>query len=98
MVKRGARPVEQDIPKDEETAGPDLEDIDGVVNLRKLAATCLKHDPNSLVHGLFLTKINGRLRFPRILSAFIEASDIRRADSGGVKFDRVMPSAKASQI
>ena len=33
----------------------------GVVNLRKLAAVCFKYDPNSLVHGVFLEKIAGRL-------------------------------------
>jgi CRISPR-associated protein Csb1 len=38
-----------------------------------------------------LEKIAGRLRHPRALSAFIEAKGIRRADSGGVKFDRALP-------
>lgn len=73
-----------------EDAGPDKgrDDVAGVVNLRKLAAVCFKYDPNSLVHGVFLEKIAGRLRHPRALSAFIEASGVGRADSGGVKFDR----------
>jgi CRISPR-associated protein Csb1 len=69
----------------------DPDDVPGVVNLRKLAAVCFKYDPNSLVHGVFLEKIAGRLRHPRALSAFIEASGVGRADSGGVKFDRVIP-------
>jgi CRISPR-associated protein Csb1 len=73
------------------------DDVAGVVNLRKLAKVCFKYDPNSLVHGVFLEKIAGRLRHPRALSAFIEASGIGRADSGGVKFDRVHPSKDASR-
>jgi CRISPR-associated protein Csb1 len=55
---------------------------------------CFKYDPNSLVHGIFLEKIAGRLRHPRALSAFIEAEGVKRADSGGVKFDRAMPAPK----
>ena len=70
----------------------------GVVNLRKLAAVCFKYDPNSLVHGVFLEKIAGRLRHPRALSAFIEASGVARADSGGVKFDRVLPKPKVAGV
>ena len=69
----------------------------GVVNLRKLAAVCFKYDPNSLVHGVFLEKIAGRLRHPRALSAFIEASGVGRADSGGVKFDRALPKPKSGR-
>jgi CRISPR-associated protein Csb1 len=72
-------------------AEKERDDVAGVVNLRKLAAVCFKYDPNSLVHGVFLEKIAGRLRHPRALSAFIEASGVGRADSGGVKFDRVLP-------
>src|SRR5262249_44435356 len=64
--------------------------VAGVVNLRKLARVCFKYDPNSLVHGVFLEKIAGRLRHPRALSAFIEASGVGRADSGGGKFDRAL--------
>jgi CRISPR-associated protein Csb1 len=83
-----------------ESAGSDKDpdEVAGVVDLRKLAAVCFKYDPNSLVHGVFLEKIAGRLRHPRALSAFIEASDVGRADSGGVKFDRVLPSAKVAGV
>ena len=70
----------------------------GVVNLRKLAAVCFKYDPNSLVHGVFLEKIAGRLRHPRALSAFIEASGVGRADSGGVKFDRALPKPSVAGV
>ncbi len=89
----------KDEPK-EEVAGGDKEpdDVAGVVNLRKLAAVCFKYDPNSLVHGVFLEKIAGRLRHPRALSAFIEASGVGRADSGGVKFDRALPKPKVAGV
>lgn len=74
------------------------DDVAGVVNLRKLATVCFKYDPNSLVHGIFLEKIAGRLRHPRALSAFIEASGVGRADSGGVKFDRVLPKPSVAGV
>lgn len=84
----------------EETATTDKEpdDVAGVVNLRKLAKACFKYDPNSLVHGVFLEKIAGRLRHPRALSAFIEATGVGRADSGGVKFDRALPKPKVAGV
>lgn len=73
-------------------------DVSGVVNLRRLAEVCFKYDPNSLVHGVFLEKIAGRLRHPRALSSFIEASGVRRADSGGVKFDRALPKPSVAGV
>ena len=79
-------------------ADKERDDVAGVVNLRKLAAACFKYDPNSLVHGVFLEKIAGRLRHPRALSAFIEASGVGRADSGGVKFDRALPKPKVANV
>ncbi len=85
--------AKDDSESTDDTAGGNKEpdDVPGVINLRKLAAVCFKYDPNSLVHGVFLEKIAGRLRHPRALSAFIEATGSVRADSGGVKFDRVIP-------
>ena len=74
------------------------DDVAGVINLHKLAAVCFKYDPNSLIHGVFLEKIAGRLRHPRALSAFIEASGVARADSGGVKFDRVLPKPSVAGV
>lgn len=67
-------------------------EVVGSVSLRNLAQVCMYFDPNSLIHGIFLEKIAGRLRLPRVLSSFIEAEGVSRADSGGVKFDRVHPS------
>ncbi len=83
---------------EEAASDKERDDVAGVVNLRKLAAVCFKYDPNSLVHGVFLEKIAGRLRHPRALSAFIEASGVGRADSGGVKFDRALPKPKVAGV
>lgn len=72
----------------------------GPVDIRALARLVLKYDPNAVVHGVFLAKSDlagGRLRLPRLLSGFIEASDVRAAESGGVKNDRVDPSGDAKQ-
>lgn len=67
----------------------------GMVNIRRLAEVVARLDINALLHGLFLAKkelAGGRLRLPRALSGFIEAEDIRVAQSGGVKNDSVNPS------
>ncbi len=86
------------VTAEDTTSDKERDDVAGVVNLRKLAAVCFKYDPNSLVHGVFLEKIAGRLRHPRAISAFIEASGVGRADSGGVKFDRVLPKSKVAGV
>lgn len=57
----------------------------------KLAKALLHYDPCSLIHGIFLEKIGGVVRLPRVLTGFIEASDAKLASSGGVKVDRVQP-------
>jgi CRISPR-associated protein Csb1 len=69
----------------------------GMVDLRKLASVLLTLDVNALLHGVFLAKselAGGRLRLPRALSAFIEASDSKVAASGGVKNDIVQPGSQ----
>ncbi len=66
----------------------------GRVDLRELAKVLLEFDTNALLHGVFLAKkelAGGRLRLPRSLSAFIEATNARVAASGGVKNDSVDP-------
>ncbi len=68
----------------------------GPVDERVLAQVVLKYDPNALLHGIFFARkelAGGRLRLPRLLSGFIEARDVRPAESGGVKNDRVEPRA-----
>ncbi|MEW5863578.1 MAG: type I-U CRISPR-associated RAMP protein Csb1/Cas7u [Pseudomonadota bacterium] len=72
----------------------------GPVDMRKLASALLRLDINALLHGVFLAKSDlagGRLRLPRALSAFIEAEDVREAQSGGVKNDHVDPSGDTAR-
>jgi CRISPR-associated protein Csb1 len=73
---------------------------EGPVDIRKLSATLLALDTNALVHGVFLAKkdlAGGRLRLPRLLSAFIEAEAVNVAQSGGVKNDHVNPSGDTAR-
>lgn len=66
----------------------------GPTKLREFAKILLKYDVGSLIHGVFLSHsafAGGRLRLSRALSAFIEASKIEVARSGGVKNDHVHP-------
>lgn len=72
----------------------------GRVNLKLLATVLLKYDANALIHGVFLAKkelAGGRLRLPRLLSAFIEAEQADVVASGGVKKDEVDPSGDAKK-
>ena len=73
---------------------------EGAVDIRRLGALLLRYDANALLHGVFLAKkelAGGRLRLPRALSAFIEASGVRRAQSGGVKNDHINPSGDTAR-
>jgi CRISPR-associated protein Csb1 len=72
----------------------------GRVDLHELARVLLSLDPNALIHGVFLAKkelAGGRLRLPRVLSAFIEATDVNVASSGGVKNDGVDPKGDTAK-
>ena len=64
---------------------------------KQLVPALLKFDINSLIHGVFLEEVAGVIRLPRVLSAFIEASDAKEARSGGVKLNRVEPSLKEGE-
>lgn len=73
---------------------------EGPVDIRKLASVLLALDTNALLHGVFLAKkelAGGRLRMPRLLSAFVEADQVSVAASGGVKNDHVNPSGDTSK-
>jgi CRISPR-associated protein Csb1 len=60
---------------------------------RKIYATLFKYDPNSLLHGVFLSILEGgRVRVPRAIAGFIEAERVERAISGGVKNSPVDPT------
>lgn len=68
---------------------------EGPIDRKLLAEVLLRYDIGSLLHGVFLAKkelAGGRLRVARALSAFIEASGVRVAASGGVKNDHVQPA------
>lgn len=62
-----------------------------MLDMRRIARGLFRYDPNTILHGAFLEKIDGRLRLARALSGFIEARNVRIAESGGVKTDRVDP-------
>jgi CRISPR-associated protein Csb1 len=64
---------------------------------KQLVPALLKYDPNALLHGVFLEEIGGVIRLPRTLSAFIEAKDVKLAESGGVKINRVEPTLKEGE-
>ena len=66
----------------------------GPIDRQKLAEALLRYDVNSLLHGVFLEKLAGRLRVARALSAFIEADSVQVAASGGVKNDHVNPQGE----
>jgi len=70
---------------------------DSPVQWRKFYDALLKYDVNSLIHGCFLEEIGGRLRVARGLSGFIEARDVRVAESGGVKNNIVQPELKGGE-
>ncbi len=76
------------------SAGDGEADESSGVDLRRLAQAVFYYDPNSVLHGVFLEKIVGTARLTRILSAFIEAVDVRPVESGGVKNDRIDPKGK----
>ena len=63
----------------------------------KLAQALLTYDPCSLLHGIFLEKVGGVVRLPRVISAFVEADDVKVVSGGGVKFDRVQPETKGDK-
>jgi CRISPR-associated protein Csb1 len=63
-----------------------------ILDMQRIARALFKFDPNSVLHGVFLEKIDGRLRLTRALSGFIEARNVKVAESGGVKTDRVDPT------
>src|SRR5262249_16777138 len=62
---------------------------------KKIARAVFFYDPNSLLHGVFMANLeDGRIKLPRAVSGFIEASDIREAPSCGVKNNPLDPTGK----
>jgi CRISPR-associated protein Csb1 len=73
---------------------------EGAVDFHLLAVVLAKYDLNSLLHGIFLAKkeiAGGRYKLARALSGFIEAKNVEIVPSGGVKNDRVNPSADSKK-
>jgi len=58
-----------------------------LMDQKRIAKAIFRYDANALLHGLFLVGIESRIRTPRALTAFIEATNVREAHSGGVKSD-----------
>jgi CRISPR-associated protein Csb1 len=70
-------------------------DAKSPLDWKKIYTTLFKYDANSLVHGVFLSLLDGgRVRSPRAITGFIEAEDVRRVVSGGVKNSPVDPTGK----
>ena len=83
-----------------------IDENNGLINRKGLAKVLMRFDVGSLIHGVFLSNkvqltasgkkpesiAGGRLRVARALSAFIEASGVRIAPSGGVKNDYINAS------
>ena len=70
---------------------------EGVLNLQRIAKAVFYYDPSSVLHGLFLAGLDGRVRLTRALSGFVEAAGVREAVSGGVKLDRVHAAGETKE-
>lgn len=63
-----------------------------LLDWRKIYATLFKYDPNCLLHGVFLSLLDGgRVRTPRAITGFIEAGEVEPVITGGVKNSSVDP-------
>ncbi|RMG33876.1 MAG: type I-U CRISPR-associated protein Cas7 [Planctomycetota bacterium] len=65
------------------------------VNRGQFLKTVFRYDCNSLLHGVFLESVGGRLRVARAVSSFIEADNVEVVASGGVKNDKVRPGTES---
>jgi CRISPR-associated protein Csb1 len=54
------------------------------VHIWKMVPSIFDRDPGCVLHGVFLEEIDGRIRLPRLVSAYIEACSPNQANSGGV--------------
>lgn len=59
-------------------------------------ATIFRYDPNSLVHGILFPALG--IKLPRMLTAHLEAFDVARVRSSGVKFDKLGQTASGQPI
>lgn len=54
------------------------------VHIWRMVPALFERDPGCVLHGVFLEEIDGRIRLPRLVSAYIEACSPSQANSGGV--------------
>lgn len=67
----------------------------GQLDWKNVYKTFFRYDPNCLIHGVFLSLLgDGRIRVPRALTGFIEAENVKPAQSGGVKNSPVDPKGE----
>lgn len=58
--------------------------------------TIFGYDPNSLIHGVLFPAMG--IKLPRMLTAHLEAFDVARVRSSGVKFDRLGKTSSGQPI
>jgi len=92
MLDMGLRVEQKRKKKGEKKSEED--EIPGTFDQGKFIKAVFKWDPNSILHGLFLEKVAGRLRIMRAISGFVEASGVQVAENGGTKIDHILPSPK----
>lgn len=65
------------------------------LNWKAIYSVLFKYDPNSLLHGVFLSLLDGgRVRAPRAITGFIEAEKVQKVISGGVKNSPIDPTGE----
>ena len=73
-------------------------DKDRPVYLPRIAKRLFYIDPACLLHGVFLEKLDGRVRFPRLLSATITAKEPQAVNAGGVMRGYVTAAGSEASI
>ena len=69
-----------------------------LANREKIIDTIFRYDVNSLLHGVWFSQVGeGRIRFARALSAFVEADNAKTVVYGGVKRDHITTSTKKNK-
>jgi CRISPR-associated protein Csb1 len=84
-------------PKVEPLLRAELGPLKGEWKLRQMAPAVFRLDPCSVLHGVFLVRLDPVGRLTRLLSAFIEAEEVGVVESGGMKLDRSDPSGPATE-
>jgi len=73
-------------------------DKDRPVYLPRIAKRLFYIDPACLLHGVFLERLDGRIRFPRLLSATITAKEPQAVNAGGVMRGYVTAAGSEASI